>query len=255
MRGTKPIWLSVFWVVFLSAYTLSAQYSFHSVFQSGATAPTFVHVNSWEELESKVQDLRSEGLEIDDLEVTGKTRQKAYWATFKKSSLTKVVRRTTDWQSLLDEQKSRKEGGWTLTDLEGSPVSDVATEYTAVWEKVKEGDHPVTQQIWKLGSLRSAILLSKNLDAKRFYLQDLECVVNKNGKVEYLLLFQQGFIDQRTHLAIQVNPSSFLKDRLERYKSGYRLLDMEAFQAEGRDFIVGIFKKGTQIFLKCLGFA
>ena len=243
MRGTKPIRLAYLALIYFSPIILSAQYTFTGVFHSGSNVPELLKADSWEEFKVQEKSFQTKGYVLNDLEVAGTSQQKAYWATFKKSDLTRMIQRVSNWSDLQEKNKQLTSDGWLLVDVEASPFGRNEMEFLGVWEKKKDPTTSIDQQLWKLTSLRSVLALSKQLDEKRYYAQDIEHVLDNEGNDQYIISFEKGFVDERTHVVVHVNPGSFLKDRLERFKSGYRLIDMESFDAEGKSFYVGVFKK------------
>ncbi len=244
MRGTKPMAITFMVIALLLPVFTSAQYTLTGVFQSSSNDHQLHQTDSWPEFEAKQKQLKDQGYCIDDIEVTGNTRQKAYWATFKKSELTRITHRVNEWSDLLDKNKSLSDKGWSLVDIEASPFEQDKLEYLGIWEKMPPESYKTQQQLWKLSSMRSVLLLTKQMEEKKQYIQDIEFIGNAS-QANYLLQYQEGFIDERTHIVVHITPTSFAEDRLERFKSGYRLIDFERFDAAGKSFFVGIFKKGN----------
>ena len=239
MRGLTNIATLAIAVCAMCNNHLSAQYAFAGIYSQQTTENKVVEAASWEDLLAQQKLLSAQGYYFSDLEFRGESDQKSYWSIISKGNIKQDVHRETAWKEMVVYHQSAEKEGWMLSDIEAEMGKDGTSQFVGVWKKGE-----AKQQLWKLNSWGGVRKLTDEMADKRMYLQDLEIMQDPEGDLSFVLLFELGVSDQRTHLVVHHDIRTYLEDRMARNKSGYRITDFESWANDQKSVLVSIFVKG-----------
>ena len=225
----------------LLTINLIGQDAFSGVFQETETELKYLEAANWEALSSQHKEMDSLGYRLIDLEGFANKDNSEFWAIWQKDTLYSEFHRMEEWVEVVKMKRKMVKLGFILDDIE--VVTDQFGDifFVGVWKKGKE-----IHKIWKLDSWNG--LLKKNKEMARDYmvLVDIEPYIDQSGVFRYLAVYHPGGFFETSHVFTSDDQKAFNVDRLQRRKSGYRMMDFELFSSKGKSSYIGVFHRGTQ---------
>ena len=220
--------------------TLSAQNSFSALFHTSETPFEYLEKASWEEFNAKQKEYASNGYRLIDLEAYT-DQETTFWAIWKKDTTSIVVERIDDWSNMVRMKRKMAKEAYLLDDLEAYTDPSGHLRYLAIWSKIKK---PQKHKMWKLDSW--AGLKKKNDDMSQDYmiLKDVEPFIDVDQKVRFLAVYHPASFLEHSNVFYSSDNKAFYTDRIQRRKSGYRMIDFEAFEVDGKIHYYGVFHSG-----------
>lgn len=234
-----PATLCAFLLAWLPLFAFGQQ-AFSGVFHQTESSHIYLYEISWEELRSRNDQLSAEGFELADVEAVPKSNRVRYWAIWKEGQQASRIERAAGWENMLKLKHRMADEGWVLRDVEGFLEEGNRETFLGIWTKGTT-DH----KVWKLNSWDGLVKQSKVLGQSYYQLTDIEAFKGEYGLTNFLAVYQKLPPTERAFPAQSENPDQFYKDKIQRTKSGYAIVDYETYQENGITFLVSLYKKSA----------
>jgi hypothetical protein len=231
----------------LSTHCLSsARQSFSGLFDQSSATHVYLYDISWEELRNRHQKLSLDGFELLDVEAATNNGKTGFWAIWRESGQTSRLERAANWDELLRLRRELAAQGWRLNDVESYRDHQGKTFFLGLWLADKAESRIIKAESWE-----SLIKHTDLLANEYFFLTDVEAMNAGQGELHFLAVFRKAPPTERAFLALYDDQAAFQKNRLQRQKSGYPLIDYETFEQDDKEYYLGLYKKAPKTFELC----
>lgn len=224
----------------LLSFNTQAQDDFSGVFQQTTSSFEYAKAIPWQAIQMKNKELQKKGYRLVDIETVYNEQQQNFWGIWEKKKSITQVDKIKSWRALIEKKKAMAQKGFFLTDVESYVTNAGNTYFLGIWEKGAKG-----HQIVKTSSWKGVNQIAKKFEKQFLYLQDVEVYKDADNTTKFVMLFHKGLPQDKTYVYLSPNRKTFLTQRLQRWKSGFRMLDYERFMDNGKSIMVGVFKKGS----------
>lgn len=166
--------------------------------------------------------------------------QVSFSGVFREVSVPVTYWNNASWDSFIAKHKELRSKGYQLTDFEGKHVKKGKSgRFWGIWMKTKVHSKIISRSGWD-----EFVKLFEEEAKKGYYLDDIESMLNRNGKRIYIGLFAKGKREQYIH---KFKNRSDLFSQAKKYKNKKAFLtDMDPFKTRDAKFqFLAIYSKGA----------
>lgn len=218
-----------------------SQQAYSGLFEETAILTHMEEKLNWEQFEESNKAQESKGYRLADLETLATDEGQNYWAVWEKVAGESQIEKHDHWPTFAKRNSALRAEGYALVDVEAFQNEYDATVFVGVWRK-----QDVYGEVWKLGSLSSVTKKTGEATRKQLVLVDIEAFKDENNRTVFLAVYHRAERTQRNYITFSPDQRMFMRDKLQRNKSGYELFDYERIiNNNGKELLVGLYRKGN----------
>lgn len=194
--------------------------------------------SSWSSFKYQHQQLDSNQFHLVELEITRGNKGSHFWGIWQLDSIPSVIERVNGWKEMVKMKRKMVKEGYLMEDIETYFDQKGNQYFIGIWKPSK-----TMHKMWKLDTWEGVLQKSKEMAVLKYYPVDIEPFKDKDGVIKFLALFHKRQHTDRAHIFATNQRKLFNTDSLQRYKSGFRMVDFETFPTAEGIFQIGVYRK------------
>lgn len=229
-----------FLIASLCFSTLHTQVLFSGILQQSEAGFEYGENLSWETLQATHAEYSAKGYRLSDIESALVNGERRYWAVFMKSDISDSLIQVLGWAEFIKKRREMAAAGYQITDLEAHAVSEEDFVITGTWRKGK-----TVNKVWKVDTKEGLVQKTEEMAKDKFYLIGIEPFTTPGQITKFLAIYEFSAVPALKHLYFSDDLKTFNTDLLQRIKSGYRPIDFEQYDDQGKAYYLGVYRKGA----------